>query len=100
MTASARGKNSLKLLGTTRGSGVLKGPDGSCEVAYHLDRYEGRMGQTASGEVEGELARCGPLADGDMATLVFANGSEIPVRRSQVQDDGADVEARGAVLDE
>ena len=100
MARMTRGRGSLKLLGSMRGRGVLKMGAAACEVGYHLDRYEERLGQTASGEVDGDLTALGEVDDGAGATLVLENGSEIEVTLSQVEPDGADLDARGAILDE
>ena len=97
-TDSFRGrKGSLKLLGSVRGQGVLRTEHGDCEVSYHLDRYQERFGQIATGEVDGDLSKLSGLEDGAVATLVLQDTSEIAVTLSQVQEDGADVEAQGAL---
>lgn len=100
MAIRTRGWNSLKLLGSLRGSGVLKAGEAAVEVRYHLDRYESRNGQVATGEVDGDLSVLPPVEESLAATLVLENGSEIACSLSNVEADGADVDVQGSVVGE
>ena len=97
MAVRTRGWNSLKLLGSLRGSGVLKAGDASLEVRYHLDRYESRNGQVATGEVDGDLSALSAPEETLPAILVLENGSEISCNLSNIEADGADVDVQGSV---
>lgn len=96
MMHGSRGKNSLKMLGSLRGEGVLKAAGGECPVTYHLDRYEGRQGRTATGEVDGALGAITGLEEAPTATLVLSTGVELAVGLSNIEADSADVDAQDA----
>jgi hypothetical protein len=91
---SHRGRNSVKLLGSLRGDGLLTHGQASIAVSYQLDIYEGRNRRTGGGALEGPL---GPLADAEVkdAVLRLADGALIEVVLSEIDAQGAYFETRG-----
>ena len=82
----------MRLLCSLRGDGVLLIDSGETAVGYALDVFHDRMGQTASGTLEGSVA-------GDdfpaKAVLRLANGVELAVSLLEGDEDGAVFESRG-----
>lgn len=95
-SSSHRGRNSVKLLGSLRGDGLLTHAEASIPVSYQLDIYEGRNRRTGGGALEGPLA---PLADTEVkeALLRLATGEQIEVVLSEIEADGAYFETRGDI---
>jgi len=87
-----RGRNSMKLLGSLRGDGVLSWDDRTAAVHYQLDLFEGRDRRSGSGVLDGELADL--EAREEPARLRLADGFEIEIVLVQVDEDGAMFEAR------
>ena len=82
----------MRLLCSLRGEGVLLIDSGETAVGYALDVFHDRMGQTASGTLEG------PVAGDDFpakAVLRLANGVELAVSLLEGDEDGAVFESRG-----
>jgi len=95
-----RGRGSVKLLGSLRGEGALAWNGQSLPVRYQLDLYEGQVGRTGNGSLDGPL---GPLVDPDAdtvaATLRLADGFELAVTLAEIDDQGAMFEAGGDLPD-
>ena len=85
--SSHRSKNSLKLLRTDRGAGVLRAGQTATLVRYQLDIYEERVRRTFGGSLEGSL---GFAKNGAVAMLELASGEAVEVVLIKPDDEGAD----------
>jgi hypothetical protein len=84
----------LRLVETLRGDGVLVWTGGTAAVAYQLDIFEGRMGRSGSGSLEGAP----PELDGD-ARLQLSDTAEVAVTLIENADGQAVIETRGGVVE-
>ena len=89
-----RGAPAMKFLGSLRGEGVLLLEAGEAAVHYQLDVFEGGIGRSGSGAVDGDMPA--GAEDGE-ARLRMADGREIAVTLQSLDEAGASFETRGAV---
>jgi hypothetical protein len=90
---SHRGPRSIKLLSTTRGTGVLRAAGAEVEVRYQLDTYEEKFRRTVSGSLEGDISFAEDRAAG---VLTLASGETVDVLLIKPDEDGADFQAAPA----
>ena len=82
----------LRFVETLRGEGVLAWSGGETPVAYELDMFDGRMGRTGSGTLDGAL----PDLDG-AAQLRLSETAEVAVALVENHGDDAVFETRGLI---
>ena len=82
----------LRFVETLRGKGVLAWSGGETPVAYELDLFDGRMGRTGSGTLDGEL----PDLDGPVE-LRLSDTTDVAVALIENDSGEAVIETRGAI---
>jgi hypothetical protein len=88
------GSGPMKLQGSLRGSGVLIAAGAERPIAYQLDLYSSGERRFGSGYLDGDLSALGDTAD-QPTRLRLADGAEVEIDLTDVEDDGAGFEARG-----
>src|SRR5437867_2828456 len=87
----------LTLLDSLRGEGALTWAGGSAKVAYEISIFLQRGEPSSTGSVDGDLRRLVARPGDGRFTLRMADGQEIAVTLSDIEDDGAALDAPGDV---
>ncbi len=87
----------LTLLDTLRGQGVLSWTGGKAPVAYEISIFLQRGEASSTGAVDGDLKRLLARGGDGPFSLKLADGRQIPVNLSDIEDEGATLNAAGDV---
>jgi hypothetical protein len=87
----------LTLLDSLRGEGALTWAGGRAKVAYEISIFLQRGEPSSTGSVDGDLRRLVARPGDGRFTLRLADGHEVAVTLSDIEDDGAALDAVGDV---
>ena len=85
MAYNARGP--IKLLGSSRGRGVLRTPDGDLPVAYQFDTYQERGKTSSSGSLDCDATS---VIDGSSGVLTLESGEAMEITLIKPDEQGVD----------
>lgn len=80
----------MKLLGSQRGTGVLRVQDHEVAVRYQMDTFEERNRRSMTGSLEGDISFAPEKAAG---SLTLASGEAIRIALIKPDGDGADFQS-------
>jgi len=80
-------KGPIKLLGSSRGQGVLRTADGDLTVSYEFDTYQERGRTSSSGSIDGDASA---IADGAVGVLKLESGEEMDIVLIKPDEQGVD----------
>lgn len=92
-----RGKQSVKLLGVLRGAGSLQDGRRKTAVTYQIDVYGGGPYVNGAGVLYGAIRPTKREDGAPMAILTLEDGGAVSVLITGVDEDGVDIETRGAI---
>ena len=80
-------KGPIKLLGSSRGRGVLRTAAGELDVAYQFDTYQERGRVSSSGSLDVDATS---VVDGASGSLKLETGEEIEIVLIKPDENGVD----------
>jgi hypothetical protein len=80
-------KGPIKLLGSSRGRGVLRTSAGDIAVSYEFDTYQERGKTSSSGSLDGDASS---VIDGASGTLTLESGEEMEITLIKPDEQGVD----------
>ena len=83
----------MKFIGSVRGEGMFRTPDGEAAVSYQVDTFEERNQTSISGNLAGDI---GFAEDHTVGQLTLATGEEIKIVLVKPDEEGSDFQAAKA----
>jgi len=80
-------KGPIKLLGSSRGRGVLRTAAGDLTVSYQFDTYQERGKTSSSGSLDGDASA---ISDGAAGVLELETGEEMDIVLIKPDEQGVD----------